>query len=314
MITAETYRERIARSLPHDLEAQIVLMQDVVEDNVPDNELVAFYRDVAIPIAQARLGQLPATTDPKIEDTVKVYDSLGRARQQGGQGGANLISDKQLNFLRKLIAEKDTTGIEIPENIDRIGKVRCSALIDRLIDRPRKGVPAGEPTVRLATEKQVAFLVKLANERVLTNLANGEPLTDPAHVAKLPSKDVSQLIDFLMGQPRRPVAQAAPLTAGAYRLADGRIVRVYLGQQSGKMLAAELVDITAEDRDDAWKYLGRADRFVKETDHRLTIEEAEALAASGADHSWCCVCGRALNDPNSVARGIGPVCRARQGG
>jgi hypothetical protein len=125
----------------------------------------------------------------------------------------------------------------------------------------------------------------------------------------------SKAIDALFSYPRKAATpRAAELAAGAYRVGDGRIVRVYLGQQSGRMLAAELVDITAESRDDAWRYLGAAGRFVPEGSHRLTVEECEAIAGSGqASFSWCCVCGRKLDDPNSVARGIGPVCRAKQG-
>lgn len=312
MITAETYRERIARDTRPELEAQIALMQEVVDENLPGNEHVAFYRDVAIPIAQERLGYAVSLPEYR-EDDVKVYDSLGRARQQSGQGGANLISEKQLNFLRKLIAEKDTTGIEIPENIDRIGKVRCSALIDRLIDRPAK---PGTSNVRLASEKQVNLILKLAGEKQLNNFAQPELLKDRAYVEKLPVKDASQLIDALLAAPRKQVERKVEKSwdAGAYITADGRIIRVYLGQQSGKMLSTELVDATATDRNDAWHYLGLASKNVPSDARLMTPEEAEAASAGSADHGWCCVCGRELDVPESVARGIGPVCRAKLGG
>jgi hypothetical protein len=44
--------------------------------------------------------------------------------------------------------------------------------------------------------------------------------------------------------------------------------------------------------------------------HRLTIEQAETLSLQvGA----CMICGRDLTVKESVARGIGPVCRKRYG-
>ena len=36
-----------------------------------------------------------------------------------------------------------------------------------------------------------------------------------------------------------------------------------------------------------------------------------ALAKRGRELGWCCVCGRPLSDPESVAAGIGPICAAR---
>lgn len=230
-------------------------------------------------------------------------------------------SEKQVGFLARLISEKDTTGIKIPESLEGISKKSASALIEKLIDRPRKGATGNAATAkggipeRLASEKQVAFLVRLANERVLTNLANGEQLLDATYVATLTSREASQMIDFLMGQQKRSAAEpAAEIPAGAYRV-DGRVIRVYHGQQSGKMLASELIDATAHSRDEAWNYLGLATRFVPADAHRMTVEECEVVAGSGqADHGWCCVCGRDLDDPNSVRRGIGPICRAKQGG
>lgn len=36
-----------------------------------------------------------------------------------------------------------------------------------------------------------------------------------------------------------------------------------------------------------------------------------ALAKRGRELGWCCVCGRPLSDPESVAAGIGPICAER---
>jgi hypothetical protein len=60
----------------------------------------------------------------------------------------------------------------------------------------------------------------------------------------------------------------------------------------------------------------KSERFVYErgaiqslsAKDRLTVEQAEEL---GALHGVCCVCGAELTDPESVKRGIGPVCRGK---
>jgi urease beta subunit len=99
----------------------------------------------------------------------------------------------------------------------------------------------------------------------------------------------------------RPRRQTTPDTIkfGVY-LAAGKVIRVYPGRQSGRMLAAE---ITA----DGPVYLGAAFRFVK-PDQRLSHDEA---AKYGAQFGICCVCAAPLTDPVSVAAGIGPICSGR---
>lgn len=197
---------------------------------------------------------------------------------------------------------------------------KTSATVNSVDDLPRSyGSGSGSartarPAVRLASDKQLAFIRKLLGEKDLTGTAF-TAWTDETP-ASLDSKTASASIDSLLALPRKQVARQATstveLAAGAYRV-EGRIVRVYLGQQSRKMLAQELVDPTARTRDEAWKYLGMASRFVPADAHRMTVDECEQASAGTEDHGWCCVCGRELDDPKSVARGIGPVCRAKQG-
>jgi hypothetical protein len=98
-----------------------------------------------------------------------------------------------------------------------------------------------------------------------------------------------------------PRRQTTPdtLKFGVY-LAAGKVIRVYPGRQSGRMLAAEITV-------DGPVYLGAAFRFVK-PDQRLSMEEA---ARYGAQFGICCVCAAPLTDPVSVAAGIGPICSGR---
>lgn len=261
-----------------------------------------------------RVIALRTRREDQQSDDVTIGRRAGSAAaNQFGTFTVHAASDAQVRFLQSLIAEKDTTGITTPATLDGISKKSASALIEKLIDRPRKAgaVDPGRGP-RPASEKQVAFARSLASERL--DVAALDVYL--AAFAKLTSTEASAAIDALKAMPRRP-REAAPQVEhkpGAYRV-DGRVIRVYLGQQSRKMLAAELVDAAARTRDDAWEYLGLASRFVPADAVRMTVEECEQVAGSGqADHSWCCVCGRALDDPNSVKRGIGPICRAKQGG
>lgn len=100
-------------------------------------------------------------------------------------------------------------------------------------------------------------------------------------------------------------------TPGMYRTSGGDeqgegIVRVYLGQNSGRMLAKQVVGTKATGY--SYEYLGAASRFVTPTTPKLSLDEAKEW---GRMTGTCCVCARRLDDPESVDAGIGPVCGKR---
>jgi hypothetical protein len=272
-------------------------------------------------------GRRGGPVDTVVDDGVRVGRAAGSAAaNQYGTFAVHAASPAQVRYLASLLETRVAPeGMKVPTTLDGISKKSASALIDKLVDRPRKGAAAaaqGNP----ASEKQVALITKLFSEKDWAGVIAGIEIDTnkavPANLTGGRGGSASAVIDALFQAPRRTAQTASPARsavevteadAGAYRLADGRIARIYYGQQSGAMQCAALVDITAEERDDAWDYLGRAHRFFAGAT-KLTVEECEALAAAGgADHGWCCVCGRRLDDPNSVARSIGPVCRAKQG-
>jgi hypothetical protein len=167
-----------------------------------------------------------------------------------------------------------------------------------------------------ASDKQVALITKLASERewassdqdfhgavsansVIRNVLQGKVVG---------SRDASAAIDFLFTSPKVTSSVAGEIEAGVYVNPNGVTYRVYLGQQSGRMLAAEVVQHgeTAE-----FVYAGSAERYVARDARRLSIEEA---AAFGKATGTCIVCARRLDVPESVDRGIGPVCYAKMGG
>lgn len=100
--------------------------------------------------------------------------------------------------------------------------------------------------------------------------------------------------------PENPITEE-----GMYRMGDA-VYRVKRSRESHNLYAMRFVPEAA----------AKSERFVYErgaifrlsAENRMTIEEAEAL---GASVGICCVCGATLSDPNSVRRGIGPVCAKR---
>lgn len=105
---------------------------------------------------------------------------------------------------------------------------------------------------------------------------------------------------------RNRARQVAP---GVYETATG-LVRVYLGQQSGRTLA-KLVMWDGDKR--VWfQYMGLATKHVPADARRLTPDEI-GNAALAMHSTVCLVCGRRLDDPDSVQRGIGPVCIVNYG-
>lgn len=166
---------------------------------------------------------------------------------------------------------------------------------------------------RPATQKQFDFIKRLVAERdttaIQTRLENDRAW---ATVGRYDTQDASSLIDLLLAQPKKAATQETIVRsepeAGVYVIHGDEYVRVYLGQQSGRMLAKR---INMEQDGGEWtvhyEYLGVATKVLtpQATPERLSIEEVGSL---GITTNHCLICGRRLDDPESVDRGIGPVC------
>lgn len=154
------------------------------------------------------------------------------------------------------------------------------------------------------TERQATFLKTLVEER---DTEDSEPflevLRQHYREGRATSQEASAVISGLLASPKR---DRHSLRAGIYHLPDtDRLVRVYLGQNSGHMLAKEV--ILTEGCPVEYVYLGRASANIPTTARRFSREEvAERTLTTGS--TSCMVCGRALDNPESVDRGIGPVC------
>jgi hypothetical protein len=82
------------------------------------------------------------------------------------------------------------------------------------------------------------------------------------------------------------------------------IYRVQAARGSGHLYAKRL-NLLAEGAE--FEYAAGAIRTLRAED-RMTEAEARAW---GVEMGICCVCAAVLTDPESVARGIGPICGKR---
>ena len=169
------------------------------------------------------------------------------------------------------------------------------------------------------TKAQCDFIVHLKDEKDLSLKWDGVPsspsyFSTEAHGAltnlqnlwregRATKMDASRVISILKDAPARPSTDPE---AGVYFSEEsGEYLRVYLGQESGHMLAKQ---INLGEGEVSYTYLGAARRYLTPDYRRCTLEEAGALGkASGI----CIHCGRLLNDPESVDRGIGPICAGK---
>lgn len=260
-----------------------------------------------------------------------------RASNQYGDFQVHYATERQTRFIKGLLEQKDLTklndsSIRTTLDVDAlrqqvstntVNKKAASDIIDRLLGLPNLpgegAVPArqGKP---LATDKQMGFLAKLIEERDYYSLvpADREKVDYIKGGGRPTAAGASALIEVLLvtAKDERQFTPKQAVEAGVYTNdATGVTYRVYLGQQSGQMLAAKVVELDEVDADGKRKaefvYEGKADRFITAAFRKLTIEEA---ARFGKSTGTCIVCARRLDVPESVDRGIGPVCFAKMGG
>lgn len=156
--------------------------------------------------------------------------------------------------------------------------------------------------VNTMTTKQSDFLGVLVAERDTTSVDRFlEELRQHYREGRATTKEASDVISELLQCPKRA---GGTITEGIYEdVGTSTLYRAYLGQNNGRMLCKRVV---FDGKDISYDYQGLASRFLQDA-RRLTREEvAERTLAYGS--GTCMVCGRRLDDPESVDRGIGPVC------
>lgn len=167
-------------------------------------------------------------------------------------------------------------------------------------------------TLTPATEKQMAFIARLVKEVAdfsPLDIAQQDYLTQMKGQEQISKDGASYLISGLLRCDKKPRAMAQP---GYYAKQDGTYL-VVVTNRAGNATYAKRLDVTKEDGRRAkarWVY---APGEGQEVAHMSPMTLAEA-AKFGHLHGVCFVCCRALTDPESVQRGIGPVCATKFGG
>lgn len=181
-----------------------------------------------------------------------------------------------------------------------------------------------------ATDKQIGFLTKLHQQRQMSadmSTAVAKMLDSPW---KYDRKMFSTAIDRAVACPPKQAAeaptgpaQAAPgldlssVPSGYYAVPGGdtrlkiKIDNVTEGRWAGYIFVR---DAAAYGHGQRYGCQRPGQRYVGDITGQLAAIIANPRAASaryGQLTSTCGVCGRALEDKESVARGIGPVCASR---
>lgn len=163
---------------------------------------------------------------------------------------------------------------------------------------------------RRASQPQFDLIKRLLAERTLdAELQNRVDVArEAATKGHLSMTRCSMLIDALMAAPKTVVTHG--WAAGVYEDTGGNLFRVYFGQQSSRMLVQQIIaeHDTMGDMDVSYVYLGTATSKLPRDAVRLPLERVGRL---GIASGQCLICGRRLDVPESVDRGIGPVCAER---
>lgn len=93
------------------------------------------------------------------------------------------------------------------------------------------------------------------------------------------------------------------------------IIRVRRGRGGGKLYAQKFIGPEMNDtgqvvRKHRWVYENGMMYKITSVSQKLTKAQA---AVFGHAYGFCIICGRVLDDPQSVAQGIGPVCITKMG-
>lgn len=141
-----------------------------------------------------------------------------------------------------------------------------------------------------ATQKQIAFIKKLADERQVK--------LDLAFI-DMSSHEASQLISDLLAKPKVNTGclHVSEIKVGLYEDIFQRIIRV-VPSRTTDFLYGEYFD---ENLNKFIYAKGIIHKLVK----RLDLDEVKGF---GKAFGVCGVCARLLTNPESIAAGIGPIC------
>lgn len=178
-------------------------------------------------------------------------------------------------------------------------------------------------TARPASDRQIAYLTSLLRQILdgghVVGLSDDflAYVTGRVPLEGLTTVSASDLIDQAKGyvdylrengyvaRPRRGERVDRPAPEVGFYLRDGVVYRVVENREKTRRYAKSLNFASGR-----WDYARGVVSELTPQD-RLTVERAAEL---GHHHGICVCCGAELSDPESVERGIGPVCARKHFG
>jgi hypothetical protein len=160
-------------------------------------------------------------------------------------------------------------------------------------------------TATKMTDKQAAFLKTLFSKVYGENAPEALLAWLEAHDCTPTAKQASAQITALLNT-KTTAASTVTIPDGIH-FTDGSVYRVRHAKTSGKQYAERLLTQIEREENDGkqWLYEASKPLVSLSADTLLTLAQARAF---GHAYGVCAVCGRLLEDPDSVEAGIGPVC------
>jgi hypothetical protein len=198
------------------------------------------------------------------------------------------------------------------------GKTTSEVQAERLADGTRPYRPQVSGNSNPPTDKMVNYVLGLQDERDCSNLPH--PLRKPYTESDLRGMDyvdVSDLIGVLKGMPFKEGNGKCEwsMPAGRYALLKDEQWRFYQvdkpteGKWRGYVFLKQLFGAPGDYRKESIRNHGVRNAIL------AAIDEDPRTAAIdyGMQSQTCSLCSSPLTNPDSIAAGIGPVCRGKVG-
>ena len=224
-----------------------------------------------------------------------------------------MTTEKQRDFAAKLYRElgeiapelSETDALTVTEVLTPVGDsiqptltgeasgASASAVIDHLI-------------TALKTSKELLGVVEYRWEKVGDNWFIKGPNLEAGKTYTVTSGKGEKQVTVAtvsggFGVPeRKKIEIREDVSEGIWRNDDEQLIEVALTRNG--QLVGKLIDEETGKRE----YLGK--RGLGGLTRKLTLEEAQEW---GRRTGVCCSCGRELTDPDSISRGLGPICARR---
>lgn len=259
--------------------------------------------DASLDDRLALLGNKPGAENfgEDVQGTRTRYATPGT---RTGRGTVRKVSAAQVKFMKRLIAERDTTNlVRLPgsEDIENMSLKGATDLIERLLACPMKAV-AQRPAQEMWTEAQKNFITTLVAQKGADSIEGYTPTKREASAIIERLKSLPNAPRPVVATPAKAAASGAITEDGMY-LKDGVIYKVQIAHHGSGNLYAKKFDTETN----SFEYAPGAVRKLTPTD-KMSREQAGEY---GKLYGICMRCSRTLTDEYSIANGYGKVCAGK---